>query len=279
MTTGVAGMRVSRVLVTGAGSGIGEGIATVLAERGWRVAVNDIDAVAANSVADRLGGVAVVGDVAADPAAVVDRAATLLGGLDALVNNAGIHRRAPLATVRPDQLDDVYGVNLRAVVLASQAALAYFAQNRQHDGANDRASDRTSDRREAGAGCIVSLSSIAAVTPQMDVGLYTATKAGVSAFTQQASVEWGPLGVRVNAVAPGMTRTAMAEVVYADPVLHERRRSMVPVGRIGTPRDIGMAVAFLLSDDASYVSGQTLVVDGGFTNTLIGLLPHPEPNS
>ncbi|MFM8531256.1 MAG: SDR family NAD(P)-dependent oxidoreductase [Ilumatobacteraceae bacterium] len=268
-------MRMSRVLVTGAGSGIGEGIATVLAERGWRVAVNDIDAVAANSVADRLGGVAVVGDVAADPAGIVDRAATLLGGLDALVNNAGIHRRAPLATVRPDQLDDVYGVNLRAVVLASQAALADFAQNRQHD----RASDRPSDRGEAGAGCIVNLSSIAAVTPQMDVGLYTATKAGVSAFTQQASVEWGPLGVRVNAVAPGMTRTAMAEVVYADPVLHERRRSMVPVGRIGTPRDIGTAVAFLVSDDASYVSGQTLVVDGGFTNTLIGLLPHPEPNS
>lgn len=251
--------RASRVLVTGAGSGIGEGIANVLAERGWKVAVNDINADAANEVARRLGGVAVVGDIAAEPAGVVDRAANLLGGLDALVNNAGIHRRAPLATVRPDQLDDVYGVNLRAVVLASQAALAHFAQR-------------------DGGGSIVNLSSIAAVTPQMDVGLYTATKAGVSAFTQQASVEWGPLGVRVNAVAPGMTRTAMAEVVYADPVLHERRRSMVPVGRIGTPRDIGSVVAFLLSDDASYVSGQTIVVDGGFTNTLIGLLPHPEPH-
>lgn len=247
----------SRVLVTGAGGGIGEGIATVLAERGWQVAVNDIDAAAATRVANRLGGISVPGDIGAAPSDVVQRAAELLGGLDALVNNAGIHRRAPLATVRPDQIDDVYAVNLRAVVLASQAALAHFAERR--------------------AGAIVNLSSIAAVTPQMDVGLYTATKAGVSAFTQQASVEWGPLGVRVNAVAPGMTRTAMAEAVYADPVLHEKRRAMVPVGRIGTPRDIANAVAFLLSPDASYISGQTLVVDGGFTQTLIGLLPHPEP--
>ena len=245
------------MLVTGAGGGIGEGIATVLAERGWQVAVNDIDAAAATRVANRLGGISVPGDIGAAPSDVVQRAAELLGGLDALVNNAGIHRRAPLATVRPDQIDDVYAVNLRAVVLASQAALAHFAERR--------------------AGAIVNLSSIAAVTPQMDVGLYTATKAGVSAFTQQASVEWGPLGVRVNAVAPGMTRTAMAEAVYADPVLHEKRRAMVPVGRIGTPRDIANAVAFLLSPDASYISGQTLVVDGGFTQTLIGLLPHPEP--
>lgn len=245
----------SRVLVTGAGGGIGEGIATVLAERGWQVAVNDIDAAAAGKVAAHIGGIAVPGDIGAEPGAVVDRAAALLGGLDALVNNAGIHRRAPLASVRPDQLDDVYAVNLRAVVLASQAALPHFAVR--------------------GSGAIVNLSSIAAVTPQMDVGLYTATKAGVSAFTQQACVEWGPLGVRVNAVAPGMTRTAMAEVVYADPVLHEKRRAMVPSGRIGTPRDIAKAVAFLLSDDASYVNGQTLVVDGGFTQTLIGLLPHP----
>lgn len=258
MSTGAGTGRATartKVLVTGAGSGIGEGIATVLAERGWQVAVNDIDGDAAARVANRLGGVSVPGDVGADPAGIVNRAATLLGGLDALVNNAGIHRRAPLASVTPEQLDDVYRVNLRAVVLASQAALAHFAVH--------------------GSGSIVNLSSIAAVTPQMDVGMYTAAKAGVSAFTQQASVEWGPLGVRVNAVAPGMTRTAMAEAVYADPMLHERRRGMVPVGRIGTPRDIGTAVAFLLSADASYVSGQTLVVDGGFTQTLIGLLPHP----
>lgn len=246
-----------RVLVTGGASGIGSGIAEVLAERGWRVAVNDIDASGAARAADRLGGVAVPGDIGVSPGEIVDTAAHLLGGLDALVNNAGIHRRAPLDRVRPEQLDDVYAVNLRAVVLASQAALAHFA--------------------DAGSGAIVNLSSIAVVTPQMDVGLYTATKAAVSAFTAQAAVEWGTRRVRVNAVAPGMTRTAMAEAVYADPALHEQRRAMVPSGRIGTPRDIGGVVAFLLSDDSAYINGQTIVVDGGFTQTLIGLLPHPRP--
>ena len=247
-----------RVLVSGAASGIGEGIARCLAGRGWIVAVNDIDGQGAASLAADLGGVAVVGDVGRDPVSVVERAHDSLSGLTALVNNAGIHRRAPLADVRADQLDDVYAVNLRAVALMSRAFV---------------------EQLDGGTGAIVNVSSIAASTPQMDAGLYTATKAGVSALTAQAAVEWGPLGVRVNAVAPGMVRTAMAEVVYADDELRARREGMVPVGRIGTPDDIGRVVAFLLSDDAGYVSGHTLVVDGAFTKTLIGLLPHPPTES
>ena len=243
------------VLVTGAGGGIGEGIATTLAERGWRIAVNDVDGDAARRVAGDVSGVAVVGDVATESARVVREAVDAFGGLTALVNNAGIHRRAPLADATIDDLDLLYRVNLRAMVTCSQAALPHLGAD--------------------GRGAIVCTSSIAAITPQMGTGLYTATKAGVSAFVAQAAVEWGPLGVRVNAVAPGMVRTAMAEAVYADPDLHERRRAMVPVGRIGTPADIGSVVAFLLSDDASYVSGQTIVVDGGFTQVLIDQLPHP----
>jgi NAD(P)-dependent dehydrogenase (short-subunit alcohol dehydrogenase family) len=242
-----------RVLVTGAGAGIGEGIARVLAARGWTVAVNDVDAGAASAVAAAVDGVPVPGDVGAEVADVVDRAAAAMGGLEALVSNAGIHRRAPLAEVRAEQLDEVYAVDLRAVVLGGAAAVRHLRPG----------------------GAIVNVSSIAAVTPQMGVGLYTAAKAGVSAYTAQAAVEFGPLGVRVNAVAPGMVRTAMAEAVYADPELHERRRSMVPAGRIGTPEDIGAVVAFLLSGDASYVNGQTVVVDGGFTSVLIDQLPHP----
>lgn len=244
-----------RVLVTGAGSGIGAGIAEVLSGRGWRVAVNDIDVAAAEQVAKQICGLAVPGDVAADSAAIVDAAADGLGGLDALVNNVGIHRRAPLAEASIEDLDTLYQVNLRAVLTSSQAALPHLQRSSR--------------------AAIVSTSSIAAVTPQMGVSLYSATKAGVSSFTAQAAVEWGPLGIRVNAVAPGMVRTAMAEAVYADDDLHERRRAMVPVGRIGTPADIGNAVAFLLSPDASYISGQTLVVDGGFTQVLIDQLPHP----
>jgi NAD(P)-dependent dehydrogenase (short-subunit alcohol dehydrogenase family) len=242
------------VLVTGAGSGIGEGIARVLASQGWRVAVNDLDGERASALAAEIRGVPVPGDIGADPDDIVAEATAALGGLTALVNNAGIHRRAPLATATADQLDDVYRINLRAVVLASQAAL----------------------RRFPGKGAIVSISSIAATTPQMTTGLYSAAKAGVEAFTAQAAVEWGPLGVRVNAVAPGMVRTAMAEVVYADPALYAARVAMVPLQRIGRPEDIGDAVAFLLSDSASYITGQTLIVDGGFTRTLIDHLPHPK---
>ena len=85
----------------------------------------------------------------------------------------------------------------------------------------------------------------------------------------------GPLGVRVNAVAPGLIRTAMAEAVYSVPELHEKRRMMMPLRRIGTPVELGKVVAFLLSDDASYVSGQIIAVDGGFSQTLISHLPHP----
>ena len=241
--------------MTGAGSGIGESIAATLAGAGWRVAVNDIDAGAAAAVASATGGVAVPGDVGSDAEGIVERAAEEMGGLEAFVANAGIHRRAPLAEVSPEQLDDVYAVNLRAVVLGCRAALRSFG----NDG-----------------GAIVATSSIAATTPQMGVGLYTAAKAGVSAFVAQAAVEWGPSGVRVNAVAPGMVRTAMAEAVYADPTLLAKRESMVPLGRIGAPGDIGDAVEFLLSPRASYITGQTLTVDGGFTRTLVDLLPHPD---
>ncbi len=242
-----------KVLVTGAGSGIGAGIAAVLAERGWQVAVNDSDPALARAVAAHVGGIAVPGDVGTEAASIVHRAALAMNGLTALVNNAGIHRRAPLATVTTEQLDAVYRVNLQAAILGSQAALAHFRNG----------------------GAIVNTASIAAITPQMQAGLYSAAKAGLVAFTAQAAVEWGPLNVRVNAVAPGMVRTAMAESVYADAELHAARIAMVPLGRIGTPADIGQAVAFLLSPDATYITGQTLVVDGGFTQTLIDRLPHP----
>ena len=244
---------VGKVLVTGAGSGIGAGIASVLASRGWRVAVNDLDTDLAQALAARIGGIAIAGDVGTHAADIVTRAAQKLEGLTGLVNYAGIHRRAPLASVTEAQLNDVYRVNLQAAILGSQAALAFFASG----------------------GAIVNTASIAAYTPQMQTGLYSAAKAGIVAFTAQAAVEWGPLNVRVNAVAPGMVRTAMAESVYSDATLHAARVAMVPLRRIGTPEDIGNAVAFLLSADASYITGQTVIIDGGFTHTVIDHLPHP----
>jgi glucose 1-dehydrogenase len=221
------------VLVTGGGAGIGEGIAQVLAARGWHVLVNDVDEAGAQRVA---------------------RSVEAAGSLHALVNNAGIIRRSHLADTSEADLDLVYAVNLKAMVRLAQAALPHL---------------------QASAGAVVNISSIAAEHPQPGAGFYSMSKAGVSAFTRQAAQEWGPLGVRVNAVAPGLIRTAMAEAVYAVPELHEKRRRMMPLRRIGVPAEIGKVVAFLLSDDASYVSGQVIAVDGGFSQTLITHLPHP----
>ena len=242
------------VLVTGGGAGIGEGIAQVLAERGWHVLVNDIDAAAALRVAQAVGGTALPGDIRTDPQALISSAVAVGGALHALVNNAGIIRRSALADTSEADLDLVYEVNLKSMVRLSQAALPHL---------------------QLTGGAVVNISSIAAENPQPGAGFYSMSKAGVTAFTRHAAQEWGPLGVRVNAVAPGLIRTAMAEAVYAIPDLYEKRRMMMPLRRIGTPVELGKVVAFLLSDDASYVSGQVIAVDGGFSQTLISHLPHP----
>lgn len=242
------------VLLTGGGAGIGEGIAQVLAGRGWHVIVNDINADNAAKVATAVNGTPLPGDIRKDPKALVARAVEIYGSLHALVNNAGIILRSAMADTPESELDLVYEVNLRAMILLSQGALPQLQKT---------------------GGAIVNLSSIAAKNPQPAAGLYSMSKAGVSAFTRQAAAEWGPLGVRVNGVAPGLIRTAMAEAVYLNPELYEKRRMMMPLRRIGAPADIGKVVAFLLSDDAGYVTGQTIEVDGGFSQTLIEHLPHP----
>jgi NAD(P)-dependent dehydrogenase (short-subunit alcohol dehydrogenase family) len=242
------------VLVTGSGSGIGEGIAEVLAGRNWHVIVSDLDADAAASVAERIGGTALPGDVAADPDETIRQAVAIRGRLDGLVNNAGVIRRAPLTEISVADIDLTYHVDLRAVLLLSRAAFPHLA--------------------EVG-GSIVNVSSMTAFAPQIDGGLYSAAKAGVVALTRQSAVEWGPHGVRVNSVAPGMVRSAMSAAVYADPAFSEKRRMLAPLRRIGEPADVGTVVAFLLSEDASYVSGNTITVDGGVLHTLITHMPQP----
>lgn len=242
------------VLVTGGGSGIGEGIVHVLAGRGWHVVVNDVDAAKAEAVATAVGGIALPGDVDKDAERLIAESVKKCGSLHGLVNNAGIIMRSMLESVPDEHLDRTFSVNLRATVRLSRFALPHL---------------------EKSGGSIVNISSIAAEIAQVGGGLYSASKAGVSAFTRQAAAEWGPKGVRVNAVAPGLIRTAMAEAVYSVPETYEKRRAMIPLKKIGKPENIGTVVAFLLSDDAEYVSGQIIEVDGAFSHTLIGLLPHP----
>lgn len=252
-------MEQKTVLLTGGGSGIGEGVAHVLSSRGWRVIVNDVNADAAKAVAKAVSGTPLWGDVRANPADMVAKAVEIGGGLHGLVNNAGIVRRSHLAETTEADLDLVYEINLKAMIRLSQAALPHLKTT---------------------GGSVVNVSSTSAEHPKSGAGFYSMAKAGASSFTKLAALEWGPSGVRVNAVAPGLIRTAMSEAVYSNPETKARREAVVPLRRIGTPTDVGKVVAFLLSDDAAYVSGQVIDVDGGFNRTLLDNLPNaPVPSA
>ena len=231
-------------LLTGGGAGIGEGIAQVLAQRGWHVLVNDIDGDAAGRVARAVNGTALPGDIRHDPGGLVKAAAAVRGTLDALVNNAGIIRRSHLAETSVADMDMVYEVNIKAMVRLSQQALPWLEET---------------------GGAIVNISSIAAQNPQTGGGFYSMSKAGVSAFTKLAAAEWGPRGVRVNGVAPGYIFTAQALSKEHSLGLEglKEAENFIPMGRVGEPEDVADVILFLASPASRYMTGQVIVVDGG----------------
>lgn len=251
-----------RVLVTGAGQGIGAAIAAAAAAAGAQVVVNDVvseraDASAGSITAD--GGVAhaVAGDIAGWDGAVdvVARARAAMGGVDGLVNNAGIVRFGTLNTMTESDWADTMRVDFSAVALMCKAAY--------HELARD-------------GGAIVNLASIASVFPSITVGSYSPAKAAVVALTKQLALDWGPAGIRCNAIGPGMiSGTSMTEVADADERIARMRDEMVPVRRTGRPEDIADVAVFLLSDAARYVSGQLLLVDGGLSTALLEYVPRP----
>jgi NAD(P)-dependent dehydrogenase (short-subunit alcohol dehydrogenase family) len=119
------------------------------------------------------------------------------------------------------------------------------------------------------------VTSMNGVVPGPNAGAYGATKAGVALLTQQMAVEWGPAGIRANAVAPGLIDGGMSAPIYADPAIREQRSARVPLGRLGSSEDVADAVLFLLSDHAGYITGTELLVDGGVTPSIISTLPRP----
>jgi NAD(P)-dependent dehydrogenase (short-subunit alcohol dehydrogenase family) len=256
------GLRDKVCVVTGAASGIGRGIALAFAAVGAKVVALDRDADGCARTADeveRAGATAVpiACDVTDQDAVAAAAAATLaaFGRCDVLVNNAGILRPGEVASVSLADWNALMQVNLTAYLTCAQA----FGR----------------DMLARGAGALVHIASIAASQAQAFSGAYSVSKAGVVMLSRQVAFEWGPRGVRSNAVSPGLVRTPMSEAFYRAPGVLERREAVVPLRRVGTPADIADVVVFLTSDRARYVTGQEIVVDGGFAHTLMSHVPRP----
>ncbi len=240
------------VLVTGGGAGIGEAIVRRFVDEGAQVMTADIDETAGRAVADAVGMPFVRLDVG-DEKSVEQAILTTIerfGRLDILVNNAGVaSARAPIHTSTLENWHRVININLNGVFYGMKHALTHFV--------------------EQGSGVIVNLSSVAALVAFPELPPYNAAKAAVSQLTKEAAVEYAKLGIRVNAVAPTAVMTPMnrkTALETNDPEAFERALTgMNPMPGAASVDDIAAAVAFLASDDAAFISGVTLPVDGGYT--------------
>ncbi|HUI96725.1 MAG TPA: glucose 1-dehydrogenase [Xanthobacteraceae bacterium] len=236
-------------LVTGAGSGIGACIAETFAREGARVAVVDIDTNAAHAVADRIGksALALACDVAS--AAEIDAAirSTLAAfdHIDIVVNNAGAsHVNKPVTEITEAELDRVIAVNLKGVFLFSRAMVPVF--------------------RRQGGGAIINIGSTAGLRPRPGLSAYNATKGAVHTLTQTLAVELAPDKIRVCAIAPVATDTPLLPTFLGPaPGMREKFEATVPLGRLAQPQDIANVAVFLASDEAAFVTGNIVAVDGG----------------
>lgn len=253
-------------LVTGAPGGIGRGICFALIEQARRDGVAIHVTAAASRPGDRLdrlvdelqsAGVTasgVAGDLT-DPvscASIVRQAIDAGGELTALVCNAGASGPGRLADLPAAQWDRTFNLNVRAVWLLAQSARASLA---------------------CAGGSITAIASMSGHLPHPGYGAYAPAKAALVMLCRQLAQEWAADGIRVNSVSPGMIRTPLTEQAYEDEETHRGRRALVPLGRIGTAADVGATVAFLASSAASYITGQSILVDGGISDHMLSLIP------
>ncbi|NMO93823.1 SDR family NAD(P)-dependent oxidoreductase [Actinomycetospora sp. TBRC 11914] len=237
-------------LVTGAGQGIGRAIAETLTAEGATVVVSDVDTDTAKATAEALGGAAIAlhADVADRDSvtAMVDEARDRFGRIDVLVNNAGWDKVGPFVESDPADWDRIVGINLYGVLHTSRAVLPLMA--------------------EQGAGAVVNLASDAARVGSSGEAVYSAAKGGIISFTKTTAREMARHQVRVNCVCPGPTDTALfASVVEGNDKLRDGLIRAIPLRRLAQPADIAHAVSFLASDEASFITGQTLSVSGGMS--------------
>jgi glucose 1-dehydrogenase len=246
-------------VITGASSGIGRAAALALAERGTDVLVNyKSDAGSASDVAEGarergVSALALEGDVSSEEevSAMVGAAVEAFGGLDILVANAGVQKDAAFTELSKDDWDTVIAVNLTGAFLSMQAAVRQFR--------------RQGRRGSRALGKIIVMSSVHDVIPWAGHVNYAAAKGGVAMLMKTAAQELASEGIRVNAVSPGAIATAINEDVWQDPAKAEALREIIPAGRIGDVSDVAEAVVWLASDASDYVTGHSIVVDGGMT--------------
>jgi 3-oxoacyl-[acyl-carrier protein] reductase len=244
-------------VVTGGGAGIGRGVADGLAAFGARVAIWERDAQTCASAAEAVGGLGIVADVreSSDVDAALARTVAELGPVSVLVNNAGGVFPSPLLETSENGWDALYRANLRHVLLCTQRAARVMVEH-------------------GIAGSIITVTSIEGVRAAPGYAAYAAAKAGVVNYTKTAALELAPHGIRVNALAPDFTLTE-GLAAMSTPESLARAARMVPMGRAGHVDEMAGAAVFLASDMSSYVTGQTIHVDGG-TAAAGGWYPHPE---
>ena len=242
----------NRVLITGAGGAICSLVARAFVERGATVVLHDFSQEKVDLVRNELEGLggkvfSLSGDLSDFEycAEMVNESAAMMGGLDLLVNGAGINRRKPISAVTADDFEAVMAINFNAVYFVSQAAYAVM--------------------KSAGKGNIVNISSINARFSYATNSVYAASKAAVSSFTRTCALEWAEAGIRVNCLEPGIVKTIFTQPLWGDPERSKWLDDSTPMGRLANADELVGAIIFLASPAASYITGQSIVIDGGLT--------------
>lgn len=242
-----------RALITGASRGIGRSLAFGLAQAGADVVIAARDADALKETAAELGTYGQVVEIVTFDQREVDEvrsALSELGPIDILINNAGVEHVCPSLEVSETIWDNIVDTNLKGAFFVAQMAARHMTVRQT--------------QAQTGGGVIINLASLTSFVGVPTAAPYGAAKAGILGMTRALAAEWAPMGIRVNAIAPGYFHTKLTDVFYQDTEWVDRTTAGVPLGRLGNLEDLTGAVIFLASDAASYVTGQCLVIDGGY---------------